>query len=280
MPNLSIIILTYNREAFLAEALSSIFGQTYTDYEIIIIDDGSTDGTRLYLDGLKDKPIRYYYTKHLGNLSQLRNLGWQYAQGKYIAFLDADDIWMPEKLAEQIHFLEADESLGMVFSDVEEFNREGLIRSQIYNHLAEEWDKKKQFEWTLSGRMPIYASSVILRKALADQIDGFENALILGDTHFFLRLLQKFPFHVLFKPLVRIRKHDQNISVYQEQAAYLEMLNVLSFFRKQQTIEPRLYRKYKGFYYFQLGRFWWEKGRKMAGLRAFLNGVREKVLQN
>lgn len=278
MPTVSIIILTYNRKAFLLEALDSIFRQSYTDYEIILIDDGSTDGTQQALEGLKDKPIRYYYTEHLGNLSQLRNLGWQYAKGTYIAFLDADDRWLPEKLAKQVSLMEADQSLGLVFTDVTEFRKQGVVRPRIYAHLEDAWDQSRQFEWTLSGRMPIYASSVLLRKALAEEVGHFEDTLILGDTHYFLRLVKRFPSTVLFAPLVNIRKHDGNISVYQEREAYIEMLAVLVFFAKKEEIDTQMYRKYQAFYYFQLSRFWRRKGRWMAAMWAFLQGGKAKVL--
>ena len=279
MPTISIIILTYNREALLMEALNSIFEQGFTDYEIIIIDDGSTDNTQQQLLKLKDNPIRYYYTEHLGNLSQLRNLGWEHAKGEFIAFLDADDIWLPGKLEAQWQIMKTNPGLALVFTDVAEFNQEGNIRSSIYQQLA---DRKTidQFELTLSGRMPIYASSVLLRKRLAEEIGGFENALILGDTHFFLRLIKAYPSTVLFESLVRIRKHHHNISVYKEREAYVEMLAVLQFFRQNEDISSKLFRKYKSYYLRLLADFDQLQGHIISAAKGYLFAAMEKLLMH
>lgn len=278
MPRLSIIILTYNREHLLMETLASVFEQTYTDYEIIIIDDGSTDGTSSRLEALKDKSIRYYYTKHLGNLSQLRNLGWQYAQGEYIAFLDADDICLPSKLERQVQILETNQNLAFVYTDVEEFNAQGILRPRIYSAFEEEWESSAQVGLTLSGRMPIYASTVLIRKSLAETIGGFEEDLILGDTHFLLRLASRYPCELIFEPLVRIRKHDHNISVYQEREAYVEMLSVLNFFKEKEGLDSQLYLQCSGFYHWLLGQFDWRRGQYRAGILGMCKGALHKTI--
>lgn len=278
MPRLSIIILTYNREHLLLETLTSVFEQSYSDYEIIIVDDGSTDSTRVRLEALKDKSIRYYYTDHLGNLSQLRNLGWQYAQGQYVAFLDADDIWLPSKLERQVQILETDQQLAFVYTDAEEFNKHGIIRPRIYSTLEEKWESSAQFELTLSGRMPIYASTVMIRKNLAETIGGFEDNLILGDTHFLLRLARKYPCAVIFEPLVRIRKHDGNISVNQEREAFVEMLAVLRYFKEQEDLEVPLYLQYSGFYHWNFGRFYWRRRQWGLASQVMWKGAQQKIL--
>lgn len=277
MPRLSIVILTYNREYLLMETLASVFEQTFTDYEIIIIDDGSTDGTSARLEALKDKSIRYYYTEHLGNLSQLRNFGWQYAQGQYIAFLDADDIWLPNKLERQVQTLETDQKLAFVYTDVEEFNQQGTLRPRIYPAFEKEWKSSAQFELTLSGQMPIYASTVMIRKSLAETIGGFEGSLILGDTHFLLRLAKRYPCQVIFEPLVRIRKHDRNISVYQEREAYVEMLAVLNLIKEKEGLHKQLFLKYSAFYHWLLGRFDWQRGQYGLGIQGLWTGVQRKI---
>ena len=269
MPTISIIILTYNREALLLETLQSVFTQSYTDFEIIILDDGSTDQTRQRIGDLSHPKICYHYTNHLGNLSQLRNLAWKYAKGEYIAFLDADDIWLPRKLEQQFEMIRTDEELAFVYTDVEEFNEQEVLRSSIYMPYQEEWTSANQFELTLSGQMPIYASTVLIRRALAEKIGGFEDSLILGDTHYLLRLAQKFPCQVIFEPLVKIRKHDQNISVYKEREAYIEMLSLLSALEEDPAIQRADIHRYKAFYYRQLAQFDRQQGRWLSALQAY-----------
>jgi glycosyltransferase involved in cell wall biosynthesis len=107
----SVIIPVYNGERFLAEALQSVIEQTYTPSEIIVVDDGSTDGTAAVAQAF---PVRYLYQANQGP-SAARNAGVQRSSGEIIAFLDADDIWMPEKLAKQLAVLDDDERVGLVF---------------------------------------------------------------------------------------------------------------------------------------------------------------------
>jgi glycosyltransferase involved in cell wall biosynthesis len=113
MPRVSVIIPTYNCDRFLPEAIDSVLMQTYQDYEIIVIDDGSTDQTCQVLEAYKHK-IRYFYQQNQGS-AVARNLGIKQAKGEFIAFLDADDFWLlPEKLAEQVNCFEQQPSLGSV----------------------------------------------------------------------------------------------------------------------------------------------------------------------
>src|SRR4051794_5139151 len=93
----SVIIPTYNRLQLLKEALDSVWRQTFTDYEVIVVDDGSTDGTRDYLESLGDK-LRFFVQPRRGP-GAARNLAAQHANGEYLAFLDSDDLWFPWTLA-------------------------------------------------------------------------------------------------------------------------------------------------------------------------------------
>lgn len=119
-PLVSCITPFLNTEKFLAEAIDSLLAQTYKNWELVLIDDGSTDrSTEIALDYVKKYPESIYYLEHEGHknlgLGVSRNLGIHNSYGKYIAFLDADDIWLPEKLEMQLAILEANPDAGMVF---------------------------------------------------------------------------------------------------------------------------------------------------------------------
>jgi glycosyltransferase involved in cell wall biosynthesis len=101
-PLVSIIIPTCNRDAQLRDAVESVFAQTYPHWELLVIDDGSTDGTKAYLDTLTDTRVRPLLHQHCGNPALLRNVAARAARGSYLAFLDSDDVWLPEKLALQV----------------------------------------------------------------------------------------------------------------------------------------------------------------------------------
>ena len=99
-PKVSVVIPTYNSSQFIVETLESVFAQTYKDYEIIVVDDGSTDNTKEVLQPYTSR-IKYIY-KENGGPASARNVGIKSAQGEYIAFLDSDDRWLPEKLEKHI----------------------------------------------------------------------------------------------------------------------------------------------------------------------------------
>lgn len=101
MPKISVIIPTYNRAHYVSQAIDSVLAQTFTDYEILVIDDGSIDNTKEVLQSYLDK-ITYIYQENKG-VSAARNTGLRLARGEWIAFLDSDDIWLPEKLEVQFN---------------------------------------------------------------------------------------------------------------------------------------------------------------------------------
>ena len=107
IPLISAVIPTYNRLSFLKEAVESVLGQTLSPLELIIADDGSTDGTEEYgATLLKESGIRYLRLKNSGLPGKVRNAGAEFAAGKYLAFLDSDDLWKPEKLERQLAFFQ------------------------------------------------------------------------------------------------------------------------------------------------------------------------------
>ena len=103
MPTISVILPTYNREKLLAEAVSSVLQQTYTDYELIVVDDGSTDDTKAVLQPFMNR-IRYISQEN-GGVSHARNTGVSAATGKWVAFHDSDNVWLPEKLEKQMNVI-------------------------------------------------------------------------------------------------------------------------------------------------------------------------------
>jgi len=102
MPGVSIILPTFNRTRFLTAAVESVMAQTYADWEMIIADDGSGEQTRDYLRALRDPRIRVLWLEHCGNPARVRNAGIEAAGGRYLAFLDSDDLWAPTKLQRQL----------------------------------------------------------------------------------------------------------------------------------------------------------------------------------
>ena len=119
-PLVSCIIIFLNGEAFLAEAVQSVFAQTYTNWELLLVDDGSGDGsTQLAQHFAEQQPDRVRYLEHPRHqnrgMSATRNLGIHQARGEYVAFLDADDLWLPEKLEQQVAIMSRQPRAAMVY---------------------------------------------------------------------------------------------------------------------------------------------------------------------
>lgn len=106
VPSVSVVIPTYNRAHLLGRAIKSVLDQTYTDFELIVVDDGSTDGTSEVVKSFNDSRLRFIRTEPNRGASAARNTGIQAAQGEYIAFNDSDDEWLPQKLEKQVKFFE------------------------------------------------------------------------------------------------------------------------------------------------------------------------------
>ena len=131
MPLVSIIMNCFNCSAYLSEALDSVSQQTFKDYEIIFWDNLSTDGSG-EIALRYGEPLRYFRGKEFLSLGSARNAALEKVRGKYIAFLDCDDVWFPEKLDRQVKLLESKEELGLVYSDSLVIDSQGNLLRKTY----------------------------------------------------------------------------------------------------------------------------------------------------
>jgi glycosyltransferase involved in cell wall biosynthesis len=174
-PLVSVVIATFNRAALIPGVIQSVLAQSYKNIEIIVVDDGSTDGTKNIIDQFKQK-IQYIYTEN-GGPAHARNTGMKAAQGKYIAFLDSDDLYLPHKLELQVAFLESHPEVGMVCTELSGFNDNGVfeeyhLRSYHQSYKWHNWSYKDIYsdhgEFTCSAvKKPVpYYRGNIFRYAL------------------------------------------------------------------------------------------------------------------
>lgn len=129
----SIIMPVYNTEAFLAESIESVLAQTYREWELLIVDDGSTDGSVFLIKAFTERDPRIKYLKmdiHSGSPALPRNIGIKYAQGRYIAFIDSDDMWLPDKLEKQVELF-GDPRAAVVYCDYERIAEDGRRAGRI-----------------------------------------------------------------------------------------------------------------------------------------------------
>lgn len=210
MIKVSVLIPTYNRAELIVESLESVFDQTFSDYEIIVIDDGSTDNSKMILASLiESNKIRYIYQKNAG-AAAARNTGIKHARGKYVAFLDSDDLYYPDKLLKQVKFLDNHPEAYIVHSDFSKFDNLGndlgvrdtsYFSGWIYPHIL--------LHWSMLMAIPC----VMVKRNIFEQIGLFDESLTYSeDLDLWARIAMKFPFHRIPIPLVRIRDHKQSIS--------------------------------------------------------------------
>ena len=135
MPQVSVIMPSYNKEKYIGEAIESIIRQTFSDWELIIIDDCSTDHSVEVIRSYQDDRIRFYENSFNIGIAEIRNRGIALATGKYIALLDADDISLPERLEKEIAFLDEYPEVDVVFGGFKEIDGEGIIRETYFTPL-------------------------------------------------------------------------------------------------------------------------------------------------
>jgi glycosyltransferase involved in cell wall biosynthesis len=208
MPRVSVVTCTYNRAHLIGETIRSVLAQSFQDFEYIIIDDGSNDGTEQLIRSIADKRIRYFYVVHSGRLSQLRNYSHAKCSGEFIAYVDSDDIWDPSKLEKQVTAMERNPAAGFSFSDIETFDKNGVLKKSLYN--LQGAFHGNVFQRMLQNKLVICHTTLMIRKACIDSIGQSDESFYAGDHDFVFRMSHSYDAAVLYEPLVKVRKHDQN----------------------------------------------------------------------
>ncbi len=195
MPKVSVIIPTYNRCELLREALASVFAQTYRDFELIVVDDGSNDDTAVVVQEFAG--VRYVWQPHRG-VSAARNYGVALSEGAWVAFLDSDDLWQPRKLERQIAFVAAHPHVQICHTE-ELWLRHGIRVNPQQKHRKPTGDI---FAPSLA-RCLVSPSSVMLRRELFVQVGGFDERLpACEDYDLWLRIAVRLPVYLIDTPLV------------------------------------------------------------------------------
>jgi glycosyltransferase involved in cell wall biosynthesis len=181
MPKVSVVIPVFNGARTVARALASVFAQSYRDYDVVAVDDGSTDDTQSVLAGYADRI--HVVTQPNRGVSAARNSGARASSGEYLAFLDDDDEWMPEKLARSVPVLDEDPNCALVYTGISKVDQagrpmpqdsqtDGIDSPSLADMLARPWN--------------VVPSQLIVRRDVFDRCAGFDERLINGEDIFFL----------------------------------------------------------------------------------------------
>lgn len=244
-PLVSVIIPAYNSGKYIAQAIDSVLGQTYGPIEIIVINDGSTDDTGDIVKAYGDK-VRSIHQENQGP-SAARNAGITGAKGEYIAFLDADDAWLPGKIEKQVKVMEKRPELGLVCS--------GSYVVDKDDRVITEWNMPESGEETFESVYDqnfILCLTVMVRKECLDKVGLFDGSLFLSqDYDLWLRIIKHYPFHYVNEPLARYRVHSTNItrSIRKRYDNNLAVVNKPEIVKGLRLL-TRVTRNGKGHYYF------------------------------
>ena len=232
----SVIMASYNHEKFISDAIESVLNQTYKDFELIIIDDYSNDNSREIINKYekKDNRIKVIFHEKNKGLSRTRNDGFDIAEGKYIAFIDSDDVWVSHKLEVQVPILEQNENL-IVWSegDVIDEKSRYLERKVTDSHTKKSGNLF--YELLNTNKIIIFVSSLIFNKNHLRNIRFNEKLKYDNDCQFYVELARRFNFFFIKESLAKYRIHSDNTCIrisLQKRDKYKDRVKLNLYFLK------------------------------------------------
>ncbi len=281
----SVIIPTYNSAAYIAEAVESVLAQTYPNIEIIVVDDGSTDDTATVIAPYRSSVI--YINQANRGVSAARNIGMRQARGQLIAFLDADDIWMPGKLERQVKFLARHKNVGLVFGDAELFDVKGTVTSSFLRRNESPmrlYTAEVVLEDTFKALLVynfICTCTVVITRACMEQVGGFDESLqSVEDRDLWLRIAGCFSIGCIPELMSRKRVHGHNLSS-DGLLALQSYIRVIEQARSKSStsakVDPTFTEAYLASLYLQLGYIYFDLGRHQEARQNFLVSLTKRI---
>jgi glycosyltransferase involved in cell wall biosynthesis len=249
-PLVSIIIPTYNRAHLISETIRSVLNQTFDNWEILIIDDGSEDQTDELIDAFQDRRIKYLCIQHTGNFGRVRNEGLKLASGIYIAFLDSDDIWEPHKLEKQIALLEQHDGAYFIFNNVEFFGTESFSQPPGF---AEFLHGNFLIPMLEENGLVFYPSTLLFHRKVIEKIGLLDESLVFAnDLKYFLTLSHHFTGIFINDRLVKIRRHKLNTTRFVSADILLENISILGELYQANAIAEETFKSRIIHYYYKM----------------------------
>lgn len=250
MPLVSVIIPTYNHEKYIAETVNSVLKQDFTDFELIIVDDGSADATIEVAKTFSDPRITLVALERNQGGAAAANYGISKAAGKYLAMTSSDDVWHPQKLGKQVRLLNRNPLVGAVFTmaDIIDENSNNFTDSNHFYYRIFDQSNRSRHEWLnhffYNGNCLCH-SSVMIRRSCFDTVGYYDARFAqLTDLDYWVRLCMIKNIHIIPEKLVRfrVREKEQNASGYRPDTRIrcsLEMVQILKRFLLLDVLDLR-----------------------------------------
>jgi glycosyltransferase involved in cell wall biosynthesis len=238
-PLITVIVTTYNRPEYLKLTLESVVKQTYKNIEIIVVDDGSI-GEKNQIVCKQFKNINYIKNINSKTPAVGRNIGVKESKGVYIAFLDDDDIWIPNKIEIQQQILENNPDFGLVHSPCQIIDSDGKLNSEIIGESFEWRNKHGDISLTMLGNFGLMMPTPLIRKSVIEKVGLFNEKMKPAgeDTEFWCRCSFETKFFYYPKSLAYYRIHSRNIS--QNKKNYANLPLILSKIALKQKLVNRI----------------------------------------
>ena len=276
-PVVSVIIPTYNRAHYLGTAIESVFNQTFQEFELIVVDDGSIDETRTLLDAIDDKRLIRLFREHKG-ISAAMNSGILVARGDYVARLDSDDVWMPEMLEMGAGILNSRPEVGLVYGKAQQMDRNENLQPNIRGNLPR--FQRETLKSMLYGDFTCNIA-ILVRRECFDRVGLYDESMRTSeDWDMWLRVARHYEFAFVDQILARFRVHEGN-TTHRTLAAFADYLEgrprVLDklFSRPDlppavQAMRPMAYERL----YMGVGLCWLQTRQMRKALRSFGKAIR------
>lgn len=205
----SVVVPTYSHRDYVLQALESVFAQTYTDYEVIVVNDGSPDDTEALLRPLIEAGRIFYLRQENQGQAAARNRGWEAARGEYVAFLDDDDLWPPDKLEWQVRVLEEQRQTVLVYGPPAWLQPDGSVSPPV----PEAHPSGQVYETLLREYCLLSPGQALIRTSALRKVGGFDPDLWgVDDWDLYLRLARCGLFHFVDRVALHYRVHEGNAS--------------------------------------------------------------------
>ena len=241
-PIVSVIIPVYNGERYLAETIESVISQTAMNWELIAVNDGSTDNSLAILEEYAKKmPDRIkVITVENGGVSRARNIGVAAGRGIYVAFLDQDDLWAPRKLERQMGMFSRDEKTSLSFTNETLIDENGTVTHENILKFGRH-NRGNVFEYLLFDNF-IPISSVMLKKELVVKTGGFNPCFSLAEDYdFLLKVAREATVDYIDEPLLQYREHHESGTFTKIDRITAEAFSVIDHWRRE---KPGIFRKH------------------------------------
>lgn len=269
-PLVSIVMTTYNRSGYIAETIHSIQAQSYTNWELLIEDDGSEDNTAEVVMGINDPRIVYTAHTRTAVTGTLKNRALKKAKGVFIAFMDSDDLWEKHKLERQVAALRADKDAGWSYTNWADFYTLENLQKPYYTRTTGS-ETIQALEPLCTAEKPVSTATVMFKSSCLEKVGLFYENRLFTDFSFIARLAYRYKAAIFYEPLLYRRLHESNNIGTNWEDDFVEYQETMQRFVSDGWIDYKTIRQTVFLSYINLGEKFYVIKNKPKAIKNYLN---------